>query len=74
MTVVGRVPLNQFGDRVLAYLANHPNGTTLKELEDEFGLARIQIAKAVRALMDDKKVEKREQLYFAIHEFLGSGL
>ena len=53
-------------DRVFEYLANHPDGTRLVELEQEFGLARIQIAKVVRSLMDENKVEKRELLYFAI--------
>jgi len=53
-------------ERVFEYLANHPDGTRLVELEQEFGLARIQIAKVVRSLMDENKVEKRELLYFAI--------
>lgn len=53
-------------DEVFAYLANHPDGTKLTELEEEFNLARIQIAKILRALMDNNKVEKRGLLYFAI--------
>jgi len=52
--------------RIFEYLANHPDGTRLVELEQEFGLARIQIAKIVKSLMDENKVEKRELLYFAI--------
>jgi len=54
------------GGRVFEYLANHPDGTRLVELEQEFGLARIQIAKIVKSLMDENKVEKRDMLYFAI--------
>ncbi len=56
----------EFHDKVFAYLANHPDGTKLAELEKEFGVARIQIAKVIRDLMDDNKVEKRDLLYFAI--------
>jgi len=52
--------------RVFEYLANHPDGTRLVELEQKFGVARIQIAKIVKSLMDENKVEKRELLYFAI--------
>lgn len=53
-------------DRVFAYLADHPDGTRMTELEEEFGLARIQMARVLRTLMDDNKVEKRDLLYFAI--------
>jgi hypothetical protein len=53
-------------DQVFEYLANHPDGTKLTELEEEFGVARIQLAKVVRSLMDENKVEKRDLLYFAI--------
>jgi len=56
----------KLGDRVFKYLANHPDGTKLIELEEEFGLARIQMARIVRNLMNENKVEKRELLYFAI--------
>ena len=58
--------IGELRDRVFAYLANHPDGVRLIELEEEFGVARIQIARVTRALMDDNKVEKRELLYFAI--------
>jgi len=53
-------------DRVFEYLANRPDGTRLVELEQEFGVARIQMAKQLRSLMDENKVEKRELFYFAI--------
>ncbi len=53
-------------DRVFAYLANHSDGTKLTKLEEEFGLARIQVARVLRDLIDDNKVEKRHLLYFAI--------
>jgi len=53
-------------DQIFEYLANHPDGTKMTGLEEEFGLARIQIAKIVKSLMDENKVEKRELFYFAI--------
>jgi len=65
-TVVKEAPIGELRDRVFAYLANHTNGTKLTELEEEFGVARIQMARVVRELMDSNKVEKREQFYFAI--------
>lgn len=55
-----------FHDDVFAYLANHPDGASLTELERVFGKARIEIIRVVRALIDDNKVEERGLLYFAI--------
>jgi len=52
--------------RVFEYLADHPDGTRMVVLEQEFGIARIQMARILRNLMDDNKVEKRNLLYFAI--------
>jgi hypothetical protein len=53
-------------DRVFSYLADHPDGTRMTELAGEFGLARIQMARVIRSLIDENKVEKRDLLYFAI--------
>ena len=58
--------IGELRDRIFAYLADHPDGTKLAELEAEFGVSRIEMARVVRALMDNNKVEKRELLYFAI--------
>ncbi len=52
--------------QVFEYLANHPDGTKLVELAEEFGIARIQMAKVIRNLLDENKVEKRALLYFAV--------
>ena len=59
-------PVGALRDRVFAYLADHPDGTKLVELEVEFGVSRIEMARVLRNLMDNNKVEKRELLYFAI--------
>jgi len=53
-------------NQVFEYLANHPDGTRLVELEQEFGVARIKVARLLKNLMDENKVEKQELLYFAI--------
>ncbi len=53
-------------DRVFEYLANHPDGARMTELEQEFGVPRIQMARLLRGLMDENKVKKQELLYLAI--------
>ncbi len=59
-------PVGELRDRVFAYLADHPDGTRLTELEEAFGIARVQIARVIRGLIDNNKVDKRDLLYFAI--------
>lgn len=51
--------------RVLAYLVSHVDGTRLRELEREFGLGRLQAARVVRHLMNERKAKKEGLLYFA---------
>jgi len=53
-------------DRAFEYLANHPDGTRLVELEQEFGVTRIEMARLLKDLINENKVEKRDMLYFAI--------
>ncbi len=65
-SVVRETPIGELRDRVFVYLANHPDGTKLSELEEKIGAARIQAARVIRELMDENKVEKRDLLYFAI--------
>ncbi|MBI2304659.1 MAG: hypothetical protein HYU86_07940 [Chloroflexi bacterium] len=52
-------------ERVFEYLANNPDGARLVELEQEFTMARIQMARVIRTLMDENRVQKRGLLYFA---------
>ena len=65
--VVGAVTeeLTALGDRVFQFLANHPDGARLTEIEREFGLGRLQAGRVVRHLMDEGKAEKRDLSYFA---------
>jgi hypothetical protein len=53
-------------DVIFEYLADHPDGARMTDMEREFGMPRIQIATALRGLIDDNKVEKRDLVYFAI--------
>ena len=53
-------------DRVFGYLAGHPDGARLTEMEREFESGRFPMIKALRGLTDEGKVEKRANLYFAI--------
>jgi hypothetical protein len=53
-------------ERVFEYLANHPDGRRLVELEQKFGVARIQMARALKDLTNQNRVQKLEGVYFAI--------
>jgi hypothetical protein len=53
-------------DVIFTYLAEHPDGAKLTQLEQDLNMARIKLAQVMRQLMDENKVEKRELLYFAI--------
>lgn len=53
------------GEKLLEFLAKHPKGAKMTQLEQKFGLARIQMAKVIKALMDENRVEKRDLFYFA---------
>lgn len=52
--------------QVFAYLAEHPDGTRLTDLEEEFVMGRFEMARIIKRLTDYGKVEKRDLLYFAI--------
>ena len=53
-------------DVIFAYLAEHPDGARLAQMEHDLGMARIKLAGEMRSLIDEKKVEKRDLLYFAV--------
>ncbi|MBI2866095.1 MAG: hypothetical protein HYX99_01875, partial [Chloroflexi bacterium] len=62
----GTLPPSQLRSNLFDYLAGHPDGTRLTELEKVFGTSRIQAARLLRSLVDEGKAEKRDLLYFAI--------
>ena len=55
-----------FHDQIFEYLANHPDGARMTELEQEFDVPRIKLARILGNLKDANKVEKKELFYFAI--------
>ncbi|MBI2853527.1 MAG: hypothetical protein HYX87_01220 [Chloroflexi bacterium] len=61
-----QVDLPALSDRVFERVAGQPGGTRLAEMEQEFGVSRFQIDKALKTLIERGKVEKRDRLYFAI--------
>ena len=61
---VEQAPTDELRNRVLNYLANHPEGTKLVELEEKLGTARIQLTDIINNLIDNHQVDKRDMLYF----------
>jgi hypothetical protein len=60
-------------DQILAYLTGHPAGAKLVDMEPTFGLARPQLGKLLRHLVDSGKVVKDpETLVYTLAE--GSSL
>ena len=62
---VGEAPVT-LRDVIFTYLAEHPDGAKLTQLERDLNMARIKLARVMRQLMEENKVEKRDLLYFAI--------
>ncbi len=52
-------------DVIFTYLAEHPDGARLTQMEQDLGMARIKLAKEMKGLIDAKKVRKRDLVYFA---------
>jgi len=52
-------------DVIFTYLAEHPDGAKLAQMEQDLGMARIKLAQPMQGLIDGKKVQKRGLLYFA---------
>jgi len=57
----------EFQRRLFKYLASHPHGTRYAELENEFGLPRVEMLRVLKKFMDEKKVKMRDSLVFGIH-------
>lgn len=53
-------------DVIFAYLAEHPDGAKLAQMEQDLGMPRIKMTGHIGSLIQEKKVEKREMLYFAV--------
>ncbi len=51
---------------IFTYLAEHPDGAKLTQMERDMRIARIRLAKEMKRLIEANKVQKREMLYFAV--------
>ncbi|MDO8688792.1 MAG: hypothetical protein Q7R39_02050, partial [Dehalococcoidia bacterium] len=52
--------------QVFSYLADHPDGVRMTDLEREFGVIRLQMVRLLKGLIDENTVKKEDLLYFAI--------
>ena len=54
-------------DMVFSYLADHPDGVRLMELEEHFGVPRIRLSHVIGRLIEDNKAirDTERKLYFA---------
>jgi len=53
-------------DRVFAYVADHPDGVRLVEIEGTFKLNRLESSRVVRSLIEEGKAKREDRLYFAL--------
>jgi ABC-type transporter Mla subunit MlaD len=59
------VPLTLEG-KVLDYINKHPNGVKISEMEGSFGETRMKLGFVAKALLEEGKVQKLENIYFPI--------
>lgn len=61
----GTMGKSSLRDSLFAYLAERPEGTRMVKLEKDFDMPRILVARVLKELVDNGKVEKQDKLYFA---------
>ena len=53
-------------EKVLDYINKHPNGVKVSEMEAPLGETRMKLGYTARTLLDEGKVQKVDNVYFAI--------
>jgi len=53
-------------DKVLAYINKHPMGVKVSEMEEPLGETRMKLGFTAKALLDEGKVQKMDNIYFPI--------
>ncbi|GEM_PF-6842835 len=53
------------GDKIFAYVAVHPDGVRVREIEEQLSVNRFKLMRALRSLTEEGKVQKEAGLYFA---------
>jgi len=51
-------------EKVLAYINNHPMGVKVSEMEEPLGETRMKLGFTAKALLDEGKVQKMDNIYF----------
>jgi hypothetical protein len=55
-------------EKLLAVINEHPEGITLSEVADSFGVVPIVFGKASKRLIEAGKVRKEDKYYYPVHE------
>jgi len=53
-------------EKVLAYINKHPNGLRISEMEQPLGETRMKLGFVAKALLEEGKVQKLDNIYFPI--------
>ena len=53
-------------NKVLEYINKHPKGVKISEMEDPLGETRMKLGFIAKALLDEGKVQKVENVYFPL--------
>jgi len=52
--------------RILDYINKHPKGVKISEMEEPLGETRMKLGFIAKALLDEGKVQKMDNIYFPI--------
>ena len=53
-------------DKVLSIINEHPNGITLMDIAEKFGVVPVVLGRASRSLLEKGKIRKEEKLYYPV--------
>ena len=60
------VPPMTLEEKVLDYISKHPLGVKISEMEQPLGETRMKLGFIAKALLDEGKVQKMDNVYFPI--------
>jgi hypothetical protein len=55
-----------FEEKVLDYINNHPMGVKVSQMEEPLGETRMKLGFVAKALLDEGKVQKMDNVYFPL--------
>lgn len=58
-------PVADLPEKAFAYLADHPDGVRMREMEECLGTTRFKVMRALRTLEEEGKVRREGGLYYA---------